>query len=83
MIYYIYDIFFIIFIFTGLDISQRMILLSNRTLARIVSWIDRQVDEIDLIAGSLENAIASVGGFSCGKAYVIDHQVRGISFKFN
>lgn len=35
-----------------------------------------QIEEIDLVAGSLENAIASVGGFCCGKAFVIDHQVR-------
>jgi len=35
-----------------------------------------QADEVDLIAGSLENALASVGGFCCGRAYVIDHQVN-------
>jgi len=35
-----------------------------------------QIEEVDLIAGSLENALASVGGFCCGRAYVIDHQVQ-------
>lgn len=34
-----------------------------------------QVDEVDLIAASLENSIGSTGGFCCGKKYVIDHQV--------
>jgi len=34
-----------------------------------------QCEEVDLIAGSLENSLASVGGFCCGRAYVIDHQV--------
>ena len=34
-----------------------------------------QIDEIDLISASLELAIGASGGFCCGKAYVIDHQV--------
>lgn len=42
------------------------------------------IDEIDLIAGSLENAIASVGGFCCGKAFVIDHQrLSGLGYCFS
>jgi len=42
------------------------------------------VEEVDLIAGSLENAIASVGGFCCGKAYVIDHQrLSGLGYCFS
>jgi serine palmitoyltransferase len=42
------------------------------------------IDEVDLIAGSLENAIASVGGFCCGKAYVIDHQrLSGLGYCFS
>jgi len=39
-----------------------------------------QADEVDLIAGSLENSLASVGGFCCGRAYVIDHQVYSLHF---
>ena len=35
-----------------------------------------QIDEVDLISISLENALASIGGMCVGKAYVIDHQVN-------
>ena len=35
-----------------------------------------QIDNIDLMAAVLENAIAGAGGFCCGKKYVVDHQVR-------
>ena len=38
-----------------------------------------QIEEVDLIAGSLENSLASVGGFCCGRAYVIDHQVSSLA----
>jgi serine palmitoyltransferase len=42
------------------------------------------IEEVDLIAGSLENAIASVGGFCCGKAFVIDHQrLSGLGYCFS
>lgn len=42
------------------------------------------IEEIDLVAGSLENAIASVGGFCCGKAFVIDHQrLSGLGYCFS
>ena len=32
------------------------------------------MDHIDLIMGSMENAISSVGGFCVGSTYVVDHQ---------
>lgn len=32
------------------------------------------VEDVDLICGSLENAIASMGGFCSGRTYVVDHQ---------
>lgn len=35
-----------------------------------------QIDNIDLVAAALENAIAGAGGFCCGKKYIVDHQVR-------
>lgn len=34
-----------------------------------------QIDDIDLISANLENALASIGGFCCGRSFVIDHQV--------
>lgn len=37
------------------------------------------MDQIDLISASLENAIASVGGFCTGKKFIIDHQVLSCS----
>uniref|UniRef100_A0A671Y1H2 Serine palmitoyltransferase 1 n=1 Tax=Sparus aurata TaxID=8175 RepID=A0A671Y1H2_SPAAU len=33
-----------------------------------------QIDDIDLISANMENAVASVGGFCCGRSFVIDHQ---------
>ncbi|XP_076811925.1 serine palmitoyltransferase 1-like [Clavelina lepadiformis] len=32
------------------------------------------IGKVDMISGSLEYALASSGGFCCGRAYVIDHQ---------
>ncbi|XP_044301987.1 serine palmitoyltransferase 1 isoform X3 [Varanus komodoensis] len=32
------------------------------------------VDDIDLISASMENSLASIGGFCCGQSFVIDHQ---------
>ena len=43
-----------------------------------VLFIFSQLDEIDLVCASLENAIGTIGGFCAGKAYVVDHQVRYI-----
>ena len=43
-----------------------------------------QIGEIDLVAGSLENALGSVGGFCVGKAFVIDHQrLSGLGYCFS
>lgn len=35
-----------------------------------------QINDIDLISANMENAVASIGGFCCGRSFVIDHQVR-------
>ncbi|XP_061119549.1 serine palmitoyltransferase 1 [Conger conger] len=32
------------------------------------------INDIDLISANMENAVASVGGFCCGRSFVIDHQ---------
>ncbi|XP_066567471.1 serine palmitoyltransferase 1 [Amia ocellicauda] len=32
------------------------------------------IDDIDLISANMENAVASIGGFCCGRSFVIDHQ---------
>ncbi|OCU01214.1 hypothetical protein XELAEV_18007003mg [Xenopus laevis] len=32
------------------------------------------IDDIDLISANMENALASIGGFCCGRSFVIDHQ---------
>eukprot|EP00066_Takifugu_rubripes_P002895 XP_003965100.1 PREDICTED: serine palmitoyltransferase 1 [Takifugu rubripes] len=32
------------------------------------------IDDIDLISANMENAMASIGGFCCGRSFVIDHQ---------
>ncbi|CAL1530141.1 unnamed protein product [Lymnaea stagnalis] len=50
----------------------------------VTEHFDINPDQIDLIAGSLENAIASVGGFCCGKKFIIDHQrLSGLGYCFS
>ena len=42
------------------------------------------MEDVDLISASLENSIGSVGGFCCGKEYVVDHQVlSGLGYCFS
>lgn len=40
-----------------------------------------QIDDIDLISANMENAVASIGGFCCGRSFVIDHQVNTCGIK--
>lgn len=37
-----------------------------------------QINDIDLISANMENAVASIGGFCCGRSFVIDHQVNTV-----
>lgn len=40
--------------------------------------------DIDLIMVSLENAIATTGGFCCGRSYVVGHQrLSGLGYCFS
>ncbi|XP_059500577.1 serine palmitoyltransferase 1 isoform X1 [Stegostoma tigrinum] len=32
------------------------------------------INDIDLISANMENSLASIGGFCCGRSFVIDHQ---------
>ncbi|XP_077479193.1 serine palmitoyltransferase 1 isoform X1 [Stigmatopora argus] len=32
------------------------------------------IEDIDLISANMENSVASIGGFCCGRSFVIDHQ---------
>ncbi|KAG1696687.1 Serine palmitoyltransferase 1 [Nymphon striatum] len=32
------------------------------------------IDEIDIVAATLESAVGAYGGFSCGSSFVVDHQ---------
>lgn len=42
-----------------------------------------QADHLDLIIGSLEYAIPSIGGFCVGTSYVVDHQrLSGLGIGF-
>ncbi len=34
-----------------------------------------KISKIDLISGSLETSLGSVGGFCVGSSFVVDHQV--------
>ncbi|KRX15098.1 Serine palmitoyltransferase 1, partial [Trichinella nelsoni] len=33
------------------------------------------LDDVDMISSTLENAVSSIGGFTCGRSFVVDHQV--------
>uniref|UniRef100_A0AAY4B4Q1 Serine palmitoyltransferase 1 n=2 Tax=Denticeps clupeoides TaxID=299321 RepID=A0AAY4B4Q1_9TELE len=40
----------------------------------VTEHFDVNIDDIDLISANMENAVASIGGFCCGRSFVIDHQ---------
>lgn len=50
-------------------------------------WYDSskfQRTEVDLICSSLENAIGSIGGFSVGSTFIVDHQrLSGLGYCFS
>lgn len=42
------------------------------------------MEEVDLIAACLENAVGGAGGFCCGKKYIVDHQrLSGLGYCFS
>uniref|UniRef100_A0A0B6Y1E3 Serine palmitoyltransferase 1 n=1 Tax=Arion vulgaris TaxID=1028688 RepID=A0A0B6Y1E3_9EUPU len=50
----------------------------------VTEHFDISPDQIDLISASLENAIASVGGFCTGRKFIIDHQrLSGLGYCFS
>ncbi|XP_005099579.1 serine palmitoyltransferase 1 [Aplysia californica] len=50
----------------------------------VTEHFDISPDQIDMISCSLENAIGSVGGFCCGKKFIIDHQrLSGLGYCFS
>ncbi|KAF5895910.1 serine palmitoyltransferase 1 [Clarias magur] len=40
----------------------------------VTEHFDVNIDDIDLISANMENAVGSIGGFCCGRSFVIDHQ---------
>ncbi|XP_067678319.1 serine palmitoyltransferase 1-like [Haliotis asinina] len=56
----------------------------GKTGRGVTEYFGVNIDEIDLIAASLENSIASIGGFCCGRKYVVDHQrLSGLGYCFS
>uniref|UniRef100_A0A915JYD7 Serine palmitoyltransferase 1 n=1 Tax=Romanomermis culicivorax TaxID=13658 RepID=A0A915JYD7_ROMCU len=50
----------------------------------VTEHFDVNVEDVDMICASLENAVASTGGFCCGRSYVIDHQrLSGLGYCFS
>ena len=43
-------------------------------LVTFLMMLCKQIAKIDMICATLENSLASVGGFACGSRYVISHQ---------
>lgn len=46
----------------------------GKTGKGVTEYYDMDINEIDIICGSLSNSIASVGGFSAGSSLVVDNQ---------
>uniref|UniRef100_A0A5S6Q9P3 Serine palmitoyltransferase 1 n=1 Tax=Trichuris muris TaxID=70415 RepID=A0A5S6Q9P3_TRIMR len=46
----------------------------GKTGRGVVEYYNADVNEVDMICSSLENANGSTGGFTCGRSFVIDHQ---------
>ncbi|ELU18888.1 hypothetical protein CAPTEDRAFT_226782 [Capitella teleta] len=56
----------------------------GKTGKGVTEFYNIDVTEIDLITGSLEYALGSVGGFCVGKSYVVDHQrLSGLGYCFS
>jgi len=50
----------------------------------IAEHFDIDVDDIDLIMATLENAMGSIGGFCVGSSYVVEHQtLAGLGYCFS
>ncbi|KRY48898.1 Serine palmitoyltransferase 1 [Trichinella britovi] len=42
------------------------------------------LDDVDMISSTLENAVSSIGGFTCGRSFVVDHQrLSGAGYCFS
>lgn len=53
-------------------------------LAIILNLALLQRQEVDLICSSLENAVASIGGFTVGSTFIVDHQrLSGLGYCFS
>ncbi|XP_070564093.1 serine palmitoyltransferase 1-like [Ptychodera flava] len=50
----------------------------------LTEYFDVPVEEVDMITTSMENSLASIGGFCCGTTFVIDHQrLAGLGYCFS
>ncbi|XP_006811317.2 serine palmitoyltransferase 1-like [Saccoglossus kowalevskii] len=50
----------------------------------ITEYFDIPIEEVDMISSSMENSLASIGGFCCGTTFVIDHQrLAGLGYCFS
>ncbi|NXD26735.1 SPTC1 palmitoyltransferase, partial [Spelaeornis formosus] len=48
--------------------------VGNLSSAYLKSFYLSLIDDIDLISANMENSLASIGGFCCGRSFIIDHQ---------
>ena len=63
----------------GLDVSVLTCVVTDTLAMPLV-----QPEDVDIMCVSLDMAVASVGGFCAGKAYVIDHQrLSGLGYCFS
>ena len=56
----------------------------GKTGKGVSEFFQVEISDIDLIMGTLENALGSIGGFCVGTSYVIEHQtLAGIGYLFS
>ncbi|XP_076439989.1 serine palmitoyltransferase 1-like [Babylonia areolata] len=50
----------------------------------LTEHFDVPIEDVEMITASLENSMASIGGFCCGKKFIIDHQrLSGMGYCFS
>ncbi|XP_032232057.1 serine palmitoyltransferase 1 isoform X2 [Nematostella vectensis] len=56
----------------------------GKTGRGVTEYYDIPVDDVDLISVSMENSLATIGGFCCGTSFVVDHQrLSGAGYCFS
>lgn len=56
----------------------------GKTGRGVTEYFDVPITEVDLIVGSMENSLASIGGFCVGSSFIVEHQrLSGLGYCFS